>query len=705
MLESDLLAGADLQSVPRINKSTDCKSAPANPTRHFQLSIFNFQFITLFVLFFCLSRIAFSQGIRDSVFTLQQIDVSAGRLFNKETAGMTETKVDSSVIIEKINLSLSELLSENTPIIIKSHGRGALATASFRGTAASHTQVTWNGININSPMLGMVDFSLIPVYIIDDLKLKHGAASIADNSGGLGGSINISNKADWNNRFTVKAMQGVGSYSTFDEFVSIALGNTKIQSKTRLYHNYSKNDYTFVNRLVADIDPETGDFVYPVHTNNNADYKRYGLLQEFYWRPAENNTVSVKWWSQKADRSIPRVTSYEGEEGAIINRQNNVDNNIVADWKRYGSRSNLSVSSAFTNKQYDYFLKYFVGGDGFQSSVYSESNQQSSFNNIAYDLNVSSALSVYGNVNIDYHSVSSRDSVTKNGYRKERLDLSMFLAGRAALGKQMNLNVMLRQDRFGSQYSPIIPFLGFDIRILKDKEWIVKGSIARNYHQPTLNDLYWQPGGNSNLKPEQGTSFELGTEYLLKIKNHELTARITGFRNDVNDWIIWTPSIKVYWEAENIKNVLSEGFETNIKSTGIFGKVHYKMLCSYTYTSSVNNGDPLVWGDNSIGKQLPFIPVHSGNMFASLSRSGFTASWQFNANSIRFMTSSNELLKRKRLPAYFMNDISIGKSIIFNICSVDINFKIYNLFDEIYHSILIRPMPRRNYSIVVSVTI
>ena len=32
-------------------------------------------------------------------------------------------------------------------------------------------------------MLGMVDFSLIPVYIIDDLTLKHGAASLTDRGG------------------------------------------------------------------------------------------------------------------------------------------------------------------------------------------------------------------------------------------------------------------------------------------------------------------------------------------------------------------------------------------------------------------------------------------------------------------------------------------------------------------------------------------
>ena len=130
----------------------------------------------------------FSQGIRDSVFRIEGVSVEAERIFLKEEAGMKQSRVDSTVLQTKAALSLSELLSENTSVFIKKHGRGALATASFRGTAASHTQVNWNGISLNSPMAGMVDFSLIPVYLIDELNLKHGPASLADGTGGIGGS-------------------------------------------------------------------------------------------------------------------------------------------------------------------------------------------------------------------------------------------------------------------------------------------------------------------------------------------------------------------------------------------------------------------------------------------------------------------------------------------------------------------------------------
>jgi outer membrane cobalamin receptor len=223
----------------------------------------------------------FSQGIRDSVFSIEGVQVTAARIFIKEQAGMRQSQVDSTILQNKMARSVSDLLSENTSVFIKNHGRGALATASFRGTAASHTQVKWNGISINSPMAGMVDFSLIPVYLIDELHLKHGPASLADGVGGIGGSIHLYNRATWNDKSSLGYLQGLGSYQTYDEFVRLGLGNQTFRSKTRIYHNQSRNDYPFVNRGIGNIDPLTGVLTHPIDTNDQASYLRYGLLQEF----------------------------------------------------------------------------------------------------------------------------------------------------------------------------------------------------------------------------------------------------------------------------------------------------------------------------------------------------------------------------------------------------------------------------------------
>ena len=79
-----------------------------------------------------------------------------------KSIGVEETKLDSAILKENIALSMADALTFNTPVFVKQYGRATLSTVSFRGTGPSHTQVTWNGMRINNPMLGMTDFSMIP---------------------------------------------------------------------------------------------------------------------------------------------------------------------------------------------------------------------------------------------------------------------------------------------------------------------------------------------------------------------------------------------------------------------------------------------------------------------------------------------------------------------------------------------------------------
>ena len=98
--------------------------------------------------------------------------------------GVQQTKFDSVVLKENIALSIADVLTFNSSIFVKSYGRATLSTVSFRGTSPSHTQVSWNGIRINNPMLGMTDFSMIPSYFIEDASLLHGTSSVNETGGG-----------------------------------------------------------------------------------------------------------------------------------------------------------------------------------------------------------------------------------------------------------------------------------------------------------------------------------------------------------------------------------------------------------------------------------------------------------------------------------------------------------------------------------------
>ena len=163
---------------------------------------------------------------------------------------------------------------------------------------------------------------------------------------------------------------------------------------------------------------------------------------------------------------------------------------------------------------------------------------------------------------------------------------------------------------------------------------------------------------------------------------------------------MWIPSSRMNLEPINIKEVLSTGVEYDLSFRGEIQNFSYGITGTYAYTSSENRGDPLVWGDESTGKQLVYIPLHSGNMMLNLGLFNYFFTYQFNAYSERFTTSSNDLSRRDWLYPYFMNDVSVGGEFRIKKVRLSAEFKVYNLFNESYHSVLYRPMPGRNYMLV-----
>ena len=161
--------------------------------------------------------------------------------------GTQQTKFDTVVLKENIALSMADVLTFNSSIFVKNYGRATLSTVAFRGTSPSHTQVSWNGMKLNNPMLGMTDFSTIPSYFIDDASLLHGTSSVGETGGGLGGAVKLSTQPANADGFGAQYIQGIGSFKSFDEFLRLTYGNDHWQISTRAVYSSSPNDYKYLN--------------------------------------------------------------------------------------------------------------------------------------------------------------------------------------------------------------------------------------------------------------------------------------------------------------------------------------------------------------------------------------------------------------------------------------------------------------------------
>lgn len=632
--------------------------------------------------------------------------------------GIQQTKLDSAILKENIALSIADVLTFNSSIFVKSYGRATLSTVAFRGTEASHTQVMWNGMRINNPMLGMVDFSMIPSYFIDDATLLHGSSSVNETGGGLGGAVKLSTKVADAEGFGLQYIQGVGSFKSFDEFLRLTYGNDHWQTSTRIAYSSSPNEYKFVNREKKEnIYDEQMNIIgqyYPTMHNTSGAYKDLHILQEAYYNTGSGDRFGLSAWYINSNRELPRLTVDYGEEKAFENRQREQTFRGILSWDHLRSDWKVGTKAGYTFSWMPYDYRRDIGNGNMVSMIRAR-NQVSTLYAQAegeYYLGkkwlFTATLSAYQHFaqNRDKNIITTEGESRIVGYNKARVELSGAVSAKWRPTERIGATLTLREDMYGRDHSPIIPAIFVDGVLSKRGNIVAKASLSRNYRFPTLNDLYFLPGGNPDLRKEQGWSYDAGLSFAVGKKNgYSLSGSATWFESRIHDWIIWLPSPMGYYKPTNIELVHSYGVELKGDlALQLMPDMRLDVNATYSWTPSIDYGKNLSEADRSYGKQLVYIPLHSAAATASLKWRSWSLLYKWCYYSERYTMSSNDIMLTGKLPEYFMNNISLEKR--FSSSWADFNLKgsINNLFDEEYLSVLSRPMPGINFEIFLGIT-
>ena len=627
------------------------------------------------------------QSIKDTVH-IKEVSVLAKK--KPQELGINLTKPDSIAMKKSQTMDISELVSTYTPIFIKSYGQGATATASFRGTGASHTQVAWNGMNLNSPMRGAVDLSQLPVFFIEEATIYHGGSSMQQGSGGLGGSISLQNKPDWNSNLSFSGIINKASFLTNKYFVNIKYGNNQLISSSRLFYEGSENNFAFYNYGVIPNKPDV---------QKSAEYWKSGGLQEFYFRTSSDQIFTLRFWLQCGERELPPLMSYEGEEREETQNDHTIKSQFS--WKNYKSPWNPEFFSGLNYTKLDYFRNSpdfgFVIAD-------SRSSENSYFNKFSLQHAFTNGLLLSMAANLNYHKVKTLNRVDLSGYEEDRLEGSLLFNLHLKTKNNFAAAFLIRPEFYDNNFVFLTPMLGMEWTPNKASKFLFQTNIARNFHKPNLNDLYWLPGGNPDLKPEDGVTGDMSVSFHKNNQNLELASKISGFMSKINNWILWQPAKNgaYYWEADNVKEVFSRGLEYQGNLTAKVGEVLMKIHGNYAFTRSSNlNAKNSV--DQSRGKQLIYIPKHSGNFFFNLDAKGYSLRYGINYTGKRYTTSSNQQSDYEQvLTSYWLHSVSLEKVFKKNESELSIKAKINNLLDTNYQGILWRAMPGRNYSLTLA---
>jgi outer membrane cobalamin receptor len=333
----------------------------------------------------------------------------------------------------------------------------------------------------------------------------------------------------------------------------------------------------------------------------------------------------------------------------------------------------------------------------------SESREKSFLNHFQVFRKFSEKSYATASADVNYHHVEIHNKIKGEGYRKSRFETSILLNWHLKPSDRFAAFVLMRSENYDNHVIPFIPGIGFEWQVAKKLPVALKTNASRNYHKPTLNDLYWLPGGNPELLPEDGFSADVSLSATYEKPNFSFSNEITGFVSSIENWIIWQPAQNgaYYWEAGNVKEVLSRGAEYQFTTARNWTNFSLKSGGNYSYTRTTNQ-NAVRSVDESRGKQLIYIPKHKGNVYVASVFKNFTFKYDLEFVGKRYTNSNNEESDFERvLNPYWLSKISLDKWVDWSAFRMNLKFSVENLLNEEYQSILWRPMPGRYYSFSV----
>lgn len=624
-------------------------------------------------LFFIIGGVTFypKPVLAQDTLALKEVDIIAKKITLSKIGKKTED-IDSTIKQQFKFSSIADVMSLNSTVFIKSYGPGGLATSAFRGGNASQTAILWNGFNIQNAMLGQIDLNLLPSVLFDNIEVEYGGSSSNWGSGAVGGSIHLNNNLKFNKGFFTAINASSGNFGLFNLSTQINYSTQRFICATKIYTNQSKNNFKY---------KDTADKENPIKEAQHNAYKFYGLLQELKFIITPKQQLTINAWLASNNRELL------GAKSNLISKQYQYDmsSRFTANWNYVASRYSSNIRGAYFNDKLNYTDSAVP--------IFSKSKVQS------FILENEHFYKWFYNQQLNFGINATTNTAYTNNYESTKsLSKLSFLLGNKSDYFNAKL-IVYSLARFEYYSNKLIPFTGnISATYFLGKNITTKINIAKLFRVPTLNELYWQPGGNINLKPEQGFTFEGELDYKKQFKTILVSVSGAAFSRTIDNWILWVPGRNGSSQPINVQKVWSRGTETN-------WKIKYKknnfttsatISTAYILSSVQHNHQE---NNNTTNKQLIYTPRYTVNGNFSIGYANFILSLYQQYIGYRFITSDNlQWLKPYHYSTLRLNTtLNTHKNclIIFVACN--------NMFNTNYTIIANSPMPLRNYEIGISI--
>ncbi|WP_027390903.1 TonB-dependent receptor domain-containing protein [Chrysiogenes arsenatis] len=525
--------------------------------------------------------------------------------------------------------------------ITQSGGMGKITRVSLRGTNNSHVAVLVDGMKIGSATLGDPTLQHLPLDQIERIEIVRGPRSTLYGSEAVGGVIQVfTRKGDAGTGGSMTL--GGGSYHTHRGSISFHSGSGATRFAFSVSEAYT-GGFDSQKNNVADPGgwgntPDESDkdgYAQKAITARVSHQFSPGNGVEFHTLRSEGESDYDGWTNES--QTIQQVT------GLLLTLRPTSQWNLSAKVGQSADRTKEFLNGTFRDR-YDSHRTFL--------------NLQ---NDIA--LRGSDVLSV----GAEYQDDEVRSTTQYD--KSSRDNTGYFAQYQMNEGNHTALVGVRREDneQFGTHTTWNA---GYGIALPHDFHLAL--NYGTSFRAPTFNELYWPAdpmwggGGNPNLEPEKGKSYEVSLRQQLASAYWNIAAYRTEIDNLISGW-----------PAQNVNRAQITGYELG---------AGYTLTPHWSVSGIV---DLLTPEDRGTGKTLIYRAKRSGQFNLNGDFGALRATLSLEGFSERFVDAANTL----KLPGYTLAHLR-GEYAITPEWSVQA--KIENLFDKEYEAIATYNTPGRS---------
>lgn len=580
----------------------------------------------------------FANEVKEIIVKGARIDIS------EDNFGSSIFILDSEEIRLRGIRSAIDAISSSPGVTAKKNGSfGGVGSVRIRGASSSQTLVLIDGIPVNdaSSPGGGYNFEYLDTSNIDRIEVLRGSQSTLWGSDAIGGVVNIYTKSAEKN--SINLLSEIGSF-----------GLRKINSELGIASNSSK--FLFL------VDDTSLDGI------SKADKKDGNVEKDGF----ETNSYSFKGDIDLNNIQIKGLLSYIKSDveydsfGFVTGVQDGDERSITEEFiGNLTIKFNLfddKLVNTFSVNQSDISRDYFTndnltfGADGERKLYRYQGNIGfGGFNKIAFGLEKEESI-----VNADKLSIDS-----------------YFFLYQFQPIKDLVISAGIRNDDNKGFNSKTTRKISAAYRVFDNLS--IKTSWGEGFKVPTIFQTTFfccgAESANTNIRPEESTSYDLGFDFSLKDK---FSFSLVYFKKDINDQINFSFGLGGY---ENIDFVESDGFEVSVNSE-ITEEIN--LYLNYSYIDSIDGR----------GQRLINIPKDSGEL-------ALTYNSSFNlSGSLTIKYNGSEIGTYGNLDSWSRADINLFYKL--NNFS-EVYFRVENLLDKNYQQVFGYGTPDRSGLVGVKV--